>query len=98
MRTLQGVPGMLPGRRPEALRVEETEPPELWRDCLWFGEGDADGARVLRIGELDMLRWRAPEDGARGGRVARSDCGMGGGGGRYVWALRVRSLTVPPLD
>lgn len=32
LRTLHGVPGMLPGSRPEALLTDDTDAPELWRD------------------------------------------------------------------
>lgn len=93
---------MLVGRRPEALRVAEeasgAEPPELWRLCfaaegvLVVRVGEAEGARVFRrVGEQE--RCRAPEEGARGGLCGLSDAGCGGGGGRCVWAVRVRSWT-----
>lgn len=62
LRIVVGVPGTSP--RPEALRFECVEPPELWRECA--GVGDVGGARFLRIGEHE--RCLAPDEGARGGR------------------------------
>ena len=87
---------MLPGSRPDALREEETEPPELCRCCAAVGVvlvGEAEGARGLRTGEHDMCL--APDDGARGGRCCLSDaaCGGGGGGGSCVWAFMLKSWT-----
>lgn len=70
LRTLQGVPGMLVGRRPELLLADDTDAPELWRErgmADWSaGVGEDDGPRCLRIGEQDKCL--APEDLALGGR------------------------------
>lgn len=86
--TLQGVPGML--LLPETLRMEEMEPPEECRELRRVGL--AEGARVLRMGDVDM--WRAPELLARGGREGRgSEAGVGGG--RYVCAVRASSPPGP---
>lgn len=74
LRTLDGVPGMLPEKRADADRTELKEAPELCRDRdMSPGVGDAEGARGRRTGEHD--RCRAPEDLAFGGRCER-DSGL----------------------
>ena len=74
--TLHGVPGRADGWVPEALRTEEMDPPDECRELRRVG--DADGARVLRMGDVDMCL--APELFARGGLFGRgSDAGVGGG-------------------